>query len=149
MALPRIGDVRTVNQIGNRRPFEILSFWIDCSGKASHGVKCTRAIQDINIQESDQPQPELSSDAHNVPILNDERICDRVERDHLLEKIKVIVSNGSVGEVGDGCVSRPRDNGDQQDTGDNRTSDFVCQENSSEEASAKDADPHSRIPHLG
>lgn len=75
------GDTNGINQIGYSRTFEILSLFIDGSGKSSHGVQCTSAIcrmslayggvgweeteslltQDIDVEEGDKGEAKLTT----------------------------------------------------------------------------------------
>ena len=72
-----------------------------------------------------------------------------MEVDDLLEKVKVIIANRSVREVGDGSIAWPRNDGDKDDTGNDGTLDAVKHEHGGKNTTAKDADPHHGAAHLG
>lgn len=76
-------------------------------------------------------------------------MLDRMESDHLLEEIKLAGSELGVGEVGDGCSARPRDNRNQQNADNDRTLDAVHHEHNRQNTTTEDTNPHSRTAHLG
>lgn len=139
---------KAVINVRNGRTLKVTSLLIDKAGIASHGVHGTGGIENVNVEEGDERQTELSAVSRDIPLLNVEDVLDLVEVDNLLEEVESIVADSGVGEVGNLGGAGPRDDGDENDTGDNGTLDAVHQEHGGENTTAENADPHGRVAHL-
>lgn len=132
----------------NGRPFEILSDGVHDVGILRHGVQRTRAVQDINVEESDQGQTELTTVRPNVPLLHIQRPRDRMESHDLLEEVEIVITLGRVGEVCDISAPRPGDDGYQNDAVQDRALDAVHHQQRGQDAATENANPHPWVAHL-
>lgn len=133
---------RTINEIGDGRTFEVLSLWIDSTSISSHGVQGTSNVQDVDIEECNEGKCELTRSTVQTPNLLLQNVLNRVEINDLLEEIKIGVSNGVMREVSERGVSRPRDDGDQNDACDHACLDLEGQHDGSDESSTEYTNPH-------
>ena len=105
-------DAKRIHHVSHGRAFEILRGGVEEVGKAGHGVEGAGAVEYVNVEKGDEGQAELAVVAWDIPFLDGKHLGDLVEVNHLFEEIKGIVSHWGVGEVGDVCAPRPRDDAD-------------------------------------
>ncbi|KAI6775067.1 hypothetical protein HG530_001825 [Fusarium avenaceum] len=113
------------------------------STKASAG-----AVEDVDVQESDERKTELATVTRNIELEDVERAFDLVEIDHLFEEVESIGTKCIVREVCDGGVAWPRDDTDEQNSSNNGAFDTIHHEQHSKDTTAEDTNPHGRVPHL-
>lgn len=143
------GDANGVNHVSNRGALEVLGDRVNQVGELSHGVQGTSTIENIDVEEGDQGKTELSSVAADAPLLHAESLADLMKVHNLPEEVKGIVTDIRIGEVGERGSTRPGDDADQDDSGNDGTLDTVHHEDDGEDTSAEDTNPHGRVAHLG
>lgn len=143
------GDADGVDHVGDRGTLEVLGNGINQIGELGHGVQGTRAVEDIDVEEGDQGKAKLSTVAANGPLLHTEGLGDLVEVHNLLEEVKGVVANLGVREVGDAGGTRPRNDADQDDTGNDGTLEAVHHQDYGKNTTTEDTNPHGRVAHLG
>lgn len=142
------GDADGVDHVGYRGTLKILGDGVDEAGKASHTVQRTRAIKDVDIEESDEGKAKLAAVLGNVPFLHIERVLDAVEVDNLFKEVERVVANGRVGEIRDGRGSGPGDDADENDAENNGALDTVHHKKHGQDATAENTNPHGWKAHL-
>lgn len=68
-----------------------------------------------------------------------------MESHDLLEEVKEVVSRSRVREVRDGCVPRPRDDGDEENTHEDRAAYAVEHKEDRKDTADEDTEPHARV----
>lgn len=106
------GDTERVDEISDGRALEILSALIDGTAVTGHGVEGAGAVENVDIQESDECETKFRAILGNRPVLSNERVLDGMKRRDFLEEIKLVLSQRGVGEIRDGALARPADDGD-------------------------------------
>jgi len=141
-------DTDSIDQVGSSTTLEVLSLLIHDTSEASHSVESTSAVQNIDVEESDQSKTELTTVGANIPFLSSKNVLDRAESNDVLEEVEVAVAELSVREVSDVGATRPGDDGDEQDTSNDCTLDAEHHEEDSQETTAEDTNPHGGRSHL-
>lgn len=127
---------------------EVTRLRIDNARETSHGVQSTRSIENVNIKHSEDGQRELSTDVGQIPVLGDESVLDRVERNDVLEELETAVPDNITREEGDAGVAGPREDRDKGDTEDHGTTDLVGHQKCSKDTSDEEPEPHSGVGSL-
>lgn len=121
---------------------------VDEISKTSHTVEGAGAVEDIDVEEGDESETELTTILCHIPLLDVEDIFNAVKVDNLFEEVKGAVAERGVGKVGNGGGSWPGDDTDENDAGDDGAFDAVHHEDDGKDTAAKYANPHGRIAHL-
>jgi hypothetical protein len=94
-----------------------------------------------DIEERDEGKTKLATVSRNVKLEDVEGVLDGGESNDLLKEVERIITKGSVGEVGNGGGTRPRNNRHKENAGDDGALDTVHHEHDSEESATEDANP--------
>lgn len=142
------GDAQGIHHVCNGGTLKVLGDRVDDVGETGHAVESTCTIQNVDIQKGDEGESKLATVTRNVELEDVEGVFDLVEVNHLLEEVEPISADGVIGEVSDRGISRPGDDADEEDSGNDSALDAVQHEQDGEDTATEDADPHGRVSHL-
>ena len=74
---------------------------VNNAGESRHAVECGRAIDNIDIEESEESEDEVAGCCRDVPVEGIERGVNWVEAHNFLEKVKAGSTFRSIRKVGE------------------------------------------------
>lgn len=138
------GDGGGIAEEGSGRAVKVTVL-VHVTSELGHGVESTGGIHNIDVQEGDQGDPNLG--VVEVKVHLGHGGLNGVEGDDLLEEVKLGITGGGAGEVGEGGVAEPGHDRDDQDSDEDSTLDTEDQANRDNDET-KETDPGGDRLHL-